>query len=319
MSSFDVVRFFGPPELMRSEAHEKATRLGQSVLDRGGIGVILLAGGVGTRAKVATSKGLVEFGPNNETLFELYARKIYRTCKNTTLFVMTNPSNYQEIVQTFARNKNWGLESVYFFMQQVEPASDGVIYPKGSGNVFEAFDRAGFTNVLSMKSIDYLSLMLIDNPLVEMLDPTFVGLMMQESKNYGVKIVELIPDEPCARVFLENSRVRTVDYYDPEAQQRQGISFGLTGMSMFSAHFMQTIAPTLRHRLPKHKIVKNGVTRFEQSILDLPAMMDPDVLFFMVLREQEFSPFKNETGDFSYATARKDFFRKYGEVFKEVF
>ena len=175
------------------------------------------------------------------------------------------------------------------------------------------------TDILTVKNIDYVSLMLLDNPLVEMLDPVFVGLLLREGKNYGAKVVELIPDEPCARVFLENSRARVVDYHDPEAHQRQGISFGLTGMSLFSKHFMQTIAPTLCLRLPRHKIVKDGVTRYEQSILDLPTLLDPDVLFMMVLREQEFSPFKNEWGEYSYETAWIDFKNKYQEVFKEVF
>ena len=96
-----------PPMIpLGDPGRDEAKNLGLEALSRGEVGVMLLAGGVGTRLGHAGPKGSYPLLPLTQmTLFQFFAESLLRRQKEvgTTIpwWIMTSPSNHEETVQYF--------------------------------------------------------------------------------------------------------------------------------------------------------------------------------------------------------------------------
>ena len=129
------------------------TSIGNSLIKEGKVGVVILAGGQGSRLGFEGPKGKFDIGlPSQKTLFQILTERFFKAQLNahevsaasedlddgTTvpvipaqaqkcqMFVMTSFENHEETVQFFKDNAFFGGQesSFVFFPQQMLPALD---------------------------------------------------------------------------------------------------------------------------------------------------------------------------------------------------
>ena len=107
----------------------RAGGMGADALAAGEVGVILVAGGSGTRLGYEGPKGTFPIGPvSSASLFQIHAEKIVALARppwaTIPLYIMTSPENHEVTVDFFEKHDRFGLDHVRFFTQGQMPAVD---------------------------------------------------------------------------------------------------------------------------------------------------------------------------------------------------
>ena len=198
----------------------RAGGIGADALAAGEVGVILVAGGSGTRLGFEGPKGTFPIGPvSSASLFQIHAEKIValaRAARRTIpLYIMTSPENHEATIDFFEANGRFGLDHVRFFMQGQMPAVDRAtgkvllaskdqvaLSPDGHGGTLAALAAPGPDGTPSCldemreRGVRTLFYFQVDNPLVRIADPAFIGLHREADAEVSFKVVErLSPDE----------------------------------------------------------------------------------------------------------------------------
>ena len=201
-------------------ARRRAAGVGADALAAGEVGVILVAGGSGTRLGFDGPKGTFPIGPvSSASLFQIHAEKIValgrRHGRVVPLYIMTSPENHEATVDFFEANDRFGLEHVRFFVQGQMPAVDRAagkvllaakdhvaLSPDGHGGTLAALAAPGPDGTPScleemrQRGVRTLFYFQVDNPLVQIADPAFIGLHREADAEMSFKVVErLSPDE----------------------------------------------------------------------------------------------------------------------------
>ncbi len=329
----------------------EAAPVGEQALRAGEVGVILVAGGQGTRLGYAGPKGCFPIGPlSGASLFEIHAHKILaherRYGSPIPLYIMTSQENDAATRQFFVRHAFFGLspERVIFFVQGMWPAldSDGRVIldapdhiflsPDGHGGLLSALQATGALEDMARRGLRMLFYFQVDNPLVHVADPVFLGLHRLQDAEMSVKVCEKTdPEEKIGVVVRKEGRPAVIEYTELLPEQKQArepdgrlrFRLGNVAIHIFSLDFLRRECRTPLPLHLAHKKVpvcrETGETeqpatpnayKFEKFIFDtLPrAQRSINVLF---AREDEFSPVKNATGDDSAETARRDMIRAF--------
>ncbi|MDI6775400.1 MAG: UDPGP type 1 family protein [Verrucomicrobiota bacterium] len=330
---------------------EAARAAGEQALRAREVGVILVAGGQGTRLGHDGPKGCFPIGPiTNAPLFEIHARKILarerRYRAPVPFYVMTSRENDAATRDFFLKRNFFGLkpDRVAFFVQDMWPAlgPDGRIVldapdhifmnPDGHGGILSALKNTGMLDDMARRGLRALFYFQVDNPLVEIADPLFVGLHRLRNAQMSVKVCEKTdPEEKVGVVARLNDRNAVVEYNELTGEQKRARDaggrllhrLGNVAIHVFSLDFLRLESEADLPLHVAHKKVptclENGDTvqpeqpnayKFEKFIFDaLPhAERSLNVLF---AREDEFSPVKNAAGAYSPETARRDMIRKF--------
>ncbi len=337
-------------EVTARDRTEGLAAVGAAALRRGEVGVLLVAGGQGSRLGFEGPKGAYPLGPlSDATLFEIHARKMLalerKHAAEIPFYIMTSQANDAPTRAFFETHGFFGLnpERVLFFMQGMWPALDtngrilletpGRIFmsPDGHGGTLTALrDRGMFTD-MDRRGIRTLFYFQVDNPLVEIADPVFIGLHIKDGADVSVKVcAKCAPEEGLGVVAVKDGHTMIVEYseltpaqmHEQRADGRLKLLFGSVAIHVFSVAFLKREADAA---LPLHVAVKRvpvvnaegdpvvpeipNACKFEKFIFDvLPdARIARNVEF---AREVEFSPIKNAAGSDSPATARRDMIRK---------
>ena len=109
-------------------------------VSEGKVGVLLLAGGQGTRLGVNYPKGMYNIGlPSNKTLYQIQMERILRLEEMSArvtgvrgriqMYIMTSESTKQPTESFLASNQYFGLDEsqVTIFEQRVIPAFDNMV------------------------------------------------------------------------------------------------------------------------------------------------------------------------------------------------
>lgn len=343
--------------LPRTDAERVARRLaaerGAAVLAAGEAAVVVVAGGQGTRLGFDGPKGTFPIGPvSGASLFQVHVEKIValgrRHGRSIPLYVMTSPENHEATGRFFAANDRFGLEHVRLFVQGQMPAVDRhsgevllaetgriALSPDGHGGTLTALAVPGpggapsCLDEMRARGVRTLFYFQVDNPLVQIADPAFLGLHRHADAEVSFKVVEKIsPDEKVGVVVTGgDGRPQVIEYSNLPAELAEcrepdgGLQLwaGSIGIHLFELEFIARIVSG-GASLPFHRALKRvrhldadgllvepaepNAVKFERFIFDaLPlaqrwAIVETD-------RAVEFEPLKNKEGPDSPATVRQ--------------
>lgn len=319
--------------------YAEAFEAGEEQLRKGRVAVLLVAGGQGSRLGYEGPKGAYGIGPvSDKPLFYFHARKIVRLMrvygKPVPFYIMTSDVNDAATRACFEDNGYFGLNpaDVVFFKQGVWPALDAegrlileapgrvFVSPDGHGGTLTALAKNGCLDDMAARGIRSVFYFQVDNPLVDIADPAFVGLHALCGADLSLKLcLKSSPTEKMGAVsVLDNGRYGMIEYSELTPKQAARFTYGSPAIHVFSLAFLKREA---RKAMPLHlahkkiayvaedgRLVKpdapNGY-KFEKFIFDVL----PDARAVVNLafdRADEFSPVKNAVGDDSPATCRRD-------------
>ena len=337
---------------LKGAALARAVAAGERELKAGRVAALLVAGGQGSRLGYDGPKGCYSIGPvTGAPLFHFHARKILarsrRYGRPIPFYVMTSEANNAATVECFRANGYFGLDpkDVFFFTQGMWPGmtKDGRIIldapghifmsPDGHGGLLAALKRSGALDDMKRRGIKSVFFFQVDNPLVEIADPAFVGYHVLERSEYSLKLcAKRDPFEKVGMPMLVGGRYRMVEYTEMTKEQclrRKGgklyYLYGSPAIHVFDRAFL---AREAAKAMPLHlafkkipyvaggKVVKpaepNGY-KFEKFIFDiLPNARRAAFLAFD--QKDEFSPVKNAEGNDSPATCRADLRAKWAKM-----
>jgi len=326
------------PKTKKQKKHRlKALKKGRKAILKGKVAVFLVAGGQGSRLGYNGPKGCFKISPiKKKSLFRLQAEKILAIQKklNTIIpwYIMTSKSNDSQTKRFFKRNKYFGLDSdnIIFFMQKEIPAIDkkgkliletkNKIFknPNGHGGSVLALYESGALKDIKKRGIKYIFYYQVDNALVRMLDPIFIGYHILKKAEMSTKIVKkACPEEKVGVIGYVNGKLGVIEYSDLSKQEMYAknqngelkYNAGNIAIHMINVKFVEKLNKT-GFMLPYHKAVKNISTfkgdvegiKFETFVFDALNHVKASITM-EVKREDEFAPVKNKDGVDSPKTA----------------
>ncbi len=277
-----VVRI--PKDDASRQVLKQARQLGETTISAGKMGVVLLAGGQGTRLGFERSKGLFPIAPvTGKSLLEILASQVVAASKrfghSIPYFVMTSEGTHEEIEAFYQENSYFGLDpkNVFLFEQGYAPSLDlqtgqllladkGLqsMNPDGHGGLFSALWKAGLFEKMKRLGVEYLFSHQVDNPLAKVCDPEFIGLHMMHKAEVSTKVVaKTVPEEKVGVAVNLDGRTRIIEYSDlpRELANERDVDGGLrywagsTAIHIFNLAFLERVA-TSDNILPWHRAVK---------------------------------------------------------------
>ncbi len=314
----------------------------------GAVAVVLVAGGQGTRLGHDGPKGTYRIGPvSGKSLFQVHAEKALALGRRygppLPLYVMTSPDNDAVTRRFFAAHDFFGLdpEQVVFFSQGTMPAVERdtgklmladkgslATSPNGHGGVLQALADGGHLHYLACRGVRHLFYYQVDNPLVKVADPTYLGHHIEAGAEMSLKVVlKRTAQEKLGVVVEVDGRPRVIEYSDLPADLagRRAPDGGLEiwagsiAVHLFDVAFLQRLAGA-GAMLPYHRALKKvarlddggrpvwpaapNAVKFELFVFDaLP--LAQSLLVVETSRPEEFEPLKNAAGENSPATVRQ--------------
>ena len=343
--------------VLKGKKLAEARAAGEVELSEGRVAALLVAGGQGSRLGYDGPKGCYKIGPiTNAPLFYFHARKILarsiRYGAAIPFYVMTSEANNAATVQCFEENDYFGLnpDDVFFFTQGMWPGMDaegkiildrpGHVFmsPDGHGGLLAALKRSGALADMKKRGIKSVFFFQVDNPLVEIADPAFIGYHVMNGSEYSLKLcAKRDPKEKVGMPMRFGDTYRMVEYTEMTDEQcnrrdksgRLYFLYGSPAIHVFDRAFLEREAarPMPLHlafkKIPyvdeKGAVVKpsepNGY-KFEKFIFDILPNAKT-VTFLAFDQKDEFSPVKNAEGADSPATCRADMQNKWRGWLKE--
>ncbi|KAJ3118811.1 UDP-N-acetylglucosamine pyrophosphorylase [Nowakowskiella sp. JEL0407] len=320
--------------------------LGLKLIAEGKVGVILLAGGQGTRLGSSAPKGCYDIQlPSHKSLFQLQGERILRLQMIAAQYSSGNPVIIPWYVMTseptraateaFFKEKNFfGLDpkNVMFFNQGVLPAftNDGKIIlenkgavavaPDGNGGIYAALKKEGVIADLERRGIPYLHAYCVDNCLVKVADPVFIGYCVEKNADCGAKVVpKAYAHEQVGVICLRNGKPGVVEYSEIDAkmaEQTKSDGSLVYNAANIANHFytldflkrIDDIEGDLEYHIAKKKIKHVNLETGVEVKPDTPNGIKLELFIFDVIpfaerfavleteRKEEFSPLKNAPG-----------------------
>ncbi len=319
--------------------------LGEKELRAGRIAVLVVAGGQASRLGYEAPKGSFPITPiTRKSLFQVHAEKIVAMQRRYNcripFVVLVSPQNYRSTKEFFEQEGFFGLDQglVHFCEQGMLPAVDrdgrlllaerGKIFlsPDGHGGVFRALEEGGLVSALAAAGVDQVFYFQVDNPLVRVSDPVFLGHHVRANADMSIKVVrKRDASEMVGVLAMLDGKPGIVEYSDLPEQLRSASDgegnllywAGSIAIHVFRLDFIRSISRG-KIDLPYHVARKrvpflnergdyvqpseaNGF-KFEAFVFDALAFARR-VVAIEVKREEEFAPVKNKSGEDSPQTS----------------
>lgn len=335
----------------------EAMLAGESLISSGKIAILIVAGGQGVRLGHNKPKGTFPISPvMNKTLFHLFSEQVKalssRYKARIPLLIMTSQENHDETVTFFQDANFFNLEknSVHFFQQGMLPTitpggqlllkdeTNLFVNPDGHGGSLKALYKSGHLDVLMEQGYTYLFYCQVDNPLLKMADPIFLGYHSLARAECSTKVVRRKNIEEKVGVYVSvNGKDAILEYSDFGGLHMSAVDHngsilywaGNTAIHIFNLAFIKSLNKN-GFALPYHCankdveiIEKDGSAKtvkawkFESFVFDAIPLASTTCCM-EVDRAEEFSPVKNKTGPDSPFTARESMVRLHKEWLREA-
>lgn len=339
---------------------QRAKQIGEGSLRKGEVAILTVAGGDGTRLGINGPKGTFPITPIvRKSIFQLHAEKIRAIQQRYSIcipwYIMTSENNGPTTQGFFQSHRFFGLDpqQVCFFTQGMLPVvdlqgnllmdskSNIVMSPNGHGGTIIALGEKGILDDMERRGIKHIFYHQVDNVLIKIADPIFVGYHLMNHAEMSLKIVKKChPEEKVGIVVNINGHLQVIEYSelsreDMYAKKEDGtLTFNAANIAvhMMNIEFLKKVHQR-GETPPYHAAIKrvpylneNGMTiipeknnaiKFESFIFDILKHVQKSVIM-EVLREDEFSPVKNMEGENSPATSRQDMVNLFGRWLREA-
>lgn len=327
--------------------------LGLEAISRGDVAVILMAGGQGTRLGSSSPKGCYDIGlPSHKSLFQIQAEKLLRvqqlandkhgTNAKVPWYIMTSEPTRKATESFFKDHSFFGLDAgqVIFFNQGTLPCfdltgekilledADTIAQsPDGNGGLYKAIYTNGLLDDFGTRGIKHIHMYCVDNVLVRVADPVFLGFAIENkfdlatkavrkrdaAESVGLIVLDTESQRPAVVEYSEISKelaeqtdasgllsLRAANivnhYYSVELLNRR-IDSWIDNQEFLPFHIAQKKIPSLDINGVFHKPAEANGIKLEQFIFDV--FKDIPLEKFGCLeveRTEEFSPLKNASG-----------------------
>lgn len=336
-----------PKDAAQAALYKKAMEEGRRLLAEGKVAALTVAGGQGTRLGFDGPKGTFPISPvKSKTLFQIFAEGLKRASekygRQIPWLIMTSELNDTATRDFFAKNSFFGLpkDSVSFFTQGAMPAisTDGklllaakdslALAPNGHGGTLLALKKSGCLAMLAKLGVEHISYFQVDNPLVSVVDPLFLGLhSLEGSEISAIMLSKTNPFEKLGNFCVSKGRLQIIEYSDmpkdlAERRNADGsLAFiaGSPAIHVIGRAFIERLTKDGRLNMPWHRADKKvpfiddsgklvspdkpNAVKLESFIFDaLPLASKTMVLEGR--REELFAPTKNPTGVDSVESCR---------------
>lgn len=329
------------------------THAGIKAIKSGKVGVITLAGGQGSRLGFKGPKGC--FCLDTEPPISLY-EVLCNYIKSASLkykveipwYIMTSTNNYFDTLDFFEKNNyfEYDRNNFHFFTQSNLPVIDmnrklvlSEMYEinlasNGNGNLFNSLRRANMIRSMAQKKLEWLFVGGIDNPLLNPLDPVFIGYTIHSKCKIGAKSL-------FKEFSNDTSWIFAIDRGKPSIVNCEVFAEELSQITDKSGQYLYRDTNMLAHLfsfdaikkmsnidLPYHRAFRKNafvnfegmkqvpdepnIYKFEQFIFDAFPYFD-NLALLRVNSSKEFSPIKSFTGPFNPEIATE----KYKELILE--
>jgi UDP-N-acetylglucosamine/UDP-N-acetylgalactosamine diphosphorylase len=337
------------PIIPRGARDEPTAQLrGEEALRRGEVAVLLVAGGQGSRLGFEKPKGMFPIGPvSGKSLFQLHAEKVLalrRRYQSPIVFlVMTSPATDAETRSYFAEHNYFGLpaDAVWFFVQGTMPALDlatgrlllegpGKLFlgPDGHGGTLTALADTGLLERLRGLGVRHLFYFQVDNPLVKIADPIFLGHHITRRSEASSKVVpKLNATDKLGNIVQVDGRCTIIEYSDlpptlaheTDETGRLRLWSGSPAIHVFDIDFLGRVTQgadripfhlahkKVPHYEPGHGVVQpetENALKFERFIFDVLPLAERWAIV-ETGRAEEFAPLKNAEGADSPAAVKQ--------------
>lgn len=329
------------PGVLPDADDPEARRLGEQTLAAGEVATLVVAGGQGSRLGFEHPKGMFPIGPvSGKSLFQLHAEKVLARTRKTGVpipfLVMTSHATHVETEEFSEKHHYFGLPpaDVYFFRQGTMPALDlangklllekpGRLFtsPNGHGGTLTAMADTGLLDALHHRGVRHIFYFQVDNPLVKIADPQFLGQHVRANADVSTKVIPKEgPFDRLGNLVLIDGKKSIIEYSDLPAELAEWrdpegkllFSVGNPAIHIFSLEFLQRITGGETESLPYHlarkkvpywdtrkdvavEPAKENALKFERFIFDVLPVAHRWVVV-ATSRREEFFPLKNATG-----------------------
>ncbi|MEA2012536.1 MAG: UDPGP type 1 family protein [Verrucomicrobiota bacterium] len=339
---------------------EEAQKIGSKLLKDGKIAALTVAGGQGTRLGYDGPKGTYPISPiKNKSLFQLFAEQLKGAASKyghvIKWYIMTSPINHTQTLEYFEENSYFGIEKddIFFFSQGTMPCIDLSgklmlarknklsVSPDGHGGILKALNSSGALKQMKESGVEHLSYFQVDNPLVSVVDPLFLGMhSLTNSEMSSRGLAKTGPMEKLGNFCLIGDKIQIIEYSDfPEEtatrKDKNGnlvFRMGSPAIHVLSRAFIEKLNKG-EFKLPIHRADKKvpfinlkgdlitpnnpNAVKLETFIFDaLPLSKNP--LILEAKREKQFGPVKNKTGIDSSETCRELLIGKFADWLDDV-